>query len=62
MTKKQKVEAVIKFLDAIDGEELEQAHGSADHALQNFVRDIGYPEVYDAYDRVSSRCEWWACA
>lgn len=48
----------VKALDAISGDDPERAHSEADEILQAAV----YPAVSMAYDRVASRCRWWATA
>lgn len=49
---------VIAELDAISGDDPEEAHSQADAALLAYVN----PEVREAYDRVVARYPWWAGA
>ena len=48
----------IAELDALTGADPEMAHVRADKILLELVD----PAVKAAYERVMSRCPWWACA
>jgi hypothetical protein len=52
------IERAVAELDAIDGSDPEGAHGLADAIL----REVVPAEVNDAYERVVTRCRWWATA
>jgi hypothetical protein len=49
---------LIRKLDGIDGSDPELAHLVADDLIRDFLPE----EVRQAYDRVASRCRWWAFA
>lgn len=50
------ITAWVAALDALSGDDPEHAHGEADRVLLQAVP----PEVRAAYERVTSRCSWWA--
>lgn len=52
----------VEVLNSISGDDPEVAHATADEALLEFLGVMGYEEIVHAYNDVSSRCSWWACA
>jgi len=62
VTKKQKSEKAVNRIDLLDGDDPDKCHGDADDIVLSLLRDLGYPEVVDAYSRLVDRCEYWATA
>ena len=46
-------------LDEADCTDPERAHSTADEVLLTFIKDAGFEEVAQAYERLVSRCGWW---
>lgn len=52
-------ETAVTFLNNLNVQDPEKAHGEADTALLTFLKEAGFEEVALAYDRVSERATWW---
>lgn len=63
-TQKQKLVMAkyVEQLDLLDGWDCEADHMYADNYILDALRELGFGEVADAYERVQKRCAWWAYA
>jgi hypothetical protein len=50
---------VINLLDAMDDKNPEVAHIEAENILMAFLKDNGFPEVAEAYERAQGRVGFW---
>ena len=49
----------IATLNGADHTDPERAHSVADEALLTFIKEAGFEDVAEAYERLVSSCSWW---
>jgi hypothetical protein len=59
MTDEKKRELILQFEAMEYGSDEEAAHGTADDLLIEFLREIGYEDVADAYEAARDRVGFW---
>ena len=56
---KQSPSEFVVFLDGLDSGDPEASHSMADKAVGEFLRDLGYGDVADAWHRAADRVPFW---
>ena len=56
---RQKLMEAVKHLDEMEYKDPEIQHGEAEEILCKLLRDLGYGDASDAFDRAQERIGFW---
>ncbi len=56
---KAAIQAAVKDLDAIDHNDVGDAHEAADDVVMGVLLQVGMTEIVEAYERLVERCGSW---